>query len=114
MTTRGPLLPLLGSDPNTPRDLHLVGRYALGVDWQDRHGSIYPFDFLRASCACPSCAAPEPGSGAAAPPGEPAWPVEIRKEGPGLRIRWQDGHETVFGGGELRRICRCAACTGAP
>jgi len=33
-------LKILGQpDPNVPKDVHLVGRYALGVDWADNHGS---------------------------------------------------------------------------
>src|SRR4051812_38397754 len=36
-------IPLLGQpDPNVPSDVHLVGRYAIGVTWADTHGSIYP------------------------------------------------------------------------
>ena len=104
-------LPLLGPDPNAPRDVHLVGRYALGVDWQDNHHSIYPFEFLRESCGCPRCAA-VPARVAAPAGAPPAWPTAITREGTGLRIHWQDGHETTFGGRELRRICRCAACVG--
>lgn len=107
-TGKGPLLPLLGADPNAPRDVRLVGRYALGVDWQDNHGSIYPFDFLRASCPCPTCAGALPAGGEAG-----AWPVEIKRDGTGIRIAWQDGHATAFAGHELRRLCRCAACTKA-
>jgi len=108
---RGRLLPLLGPDPNTPRDVRLVGRYALGVDWQDGHGSIYPFDYLRGACACPACAA---AAGGGAPAGDAGtWPVEIKKEGTGLRIRWQDGHQTSFAGAELRGLCRCATCAAA-
>lgn len=105
-------LPLFGQDPHALAGVHLVGRYALGVDWQDRHSSIYPFEHLRAACACAECGAAEP---AGPPPaaGTPAtWPVEIAREGTGLRIRWQDGHETRLGGPELRRLCRCALCTG--
>ena len=50
------LLPLLGQpDPNAPKDVHLVGRYAVGVTWGDDHGSIYPFEGLRRACACGSC-----------------------------------------------------------
>ena len=106
---KGPLLSILGRDPNVPRDVRLVGRYAIGVDWQDDHASIYPFEFLRAACPCPGCASRSPGPLADAQ----TWPVEIRKAGAGLRIRWQDGHETIFGGRELRQLCRCAACTTA-
>ena len=106
MTRKG-LLPLVGPDPSAPRDLHLVGRYALGVDWQDNHHSIYPFELLREACSCPVCAAgPAAVSAATAEP----WPTEITREGTGLRIRWRDGHETRFTGGALRRLCRCAAC----
>jgi len=111
MAMKGPL-PLLGPDPNAPKDVHLVGRYALGVSWQDNHSSIYPFEFLRHACACSICA----GAQAAVAPRpvaeEAPWPTAIKKEGTGLRIQWQDGHETTFGGRELRQICRCAACTG--
>ncbi len=112
-SSKGPRLPLLGPDPNAPRDVHLVGRYAIGVEWQDHHASIYPFEFLRSSCGCAACG--DATQAGAPPPSKPeqTWPVEIRKDGPGLRIRWQDGHETSFGGRELRQLCRCAACTEA-
>ena len=100
-------LPLLGPNPNAPRNVHLVGRYALGVDWQDSHSSIYPFEVLRESCGCPSCHAAPPGGTAQ------AWPTVVTRQGTGLRIRWEDGHETTFDGHELRRICRCAACKGS-
>jgi DUF971 family protein len=108
-----PLLPLVGRDPNAPRDVRLVGRYALGIDWQDGHGSIYPFEFLRLQCPCAACAetrdssAPEPLGPAA------AWPTEIKRDGASLRIRWQDGHETIHAGRDLRPLCRCAVCTKA-
>lgn len=105
-----PLLPLLGADPSTPTDVHLVGRYAIGVAWQDRHSSIYPFELLRGACPCGAC-----GSVAAAdepPAGVPAtWPVDIKREAGGLRIRWQDNHETRLDGPALRQLCRCASCT---
>jgi hypothetical protein len=80
-----------------------VGRYALGVDWEDGHGSIYPFEGLRASCGCQACVASPPAVAS-------SWPAEIKREPPGLRIRWQDGHETVFDGRDLRERCRCAVC----
>ena len=47
MTIKG-ILPILGQgNPGEPKDIHLVGRYALGVSWGDGHSSIYPFDRLR-------------------------------------------------------------------
>jgi DUF971 family protein len=105
---RGPLLPLLGRDPNGLRDVRLVGRYAIGVDWQDDHGSIYPFEQLRGGCPCGACGDRE---GALAE--VQVWPVAITKAGTGLHIRWQDDHETVYGGRELRQLCRCATCGAA-
>jgi DUF971 family protein len=97
------LLPLVGADPNRPDGLSLVGRYALGVTWQDRHGSIYPFTLLRAACPCGACV-PDPAP----------WPTEIRRETGQLRIVWQDGHETMLEYSGLRRRCPCAQCAAPP
>ena len=69
------LLPLVGADPNRPSAVSLVGRYALGVTWQDGHGSIYPFELLRLACPCGAC-----------PPVPAAWPTEIRREEGALRV----------------------------
>lgn len=99
-------LPLLGQpDPAAPKRVHLVGRYALGVDWADDHGSIFPFEPLRRRCACGGCAA------GALPPGA-AWPEEINRAPDGLVVRWSDGHESRYPYSGLRAACRCAACTG--
>ena len=87
-----------------------MGRYALGVDWQDNHGSIYPFEVLRRACPCSMCAATRASGPAPACAAAELWPDEIRRESTGLRIRWQDGHETTFGGQALRDLCRCAMC----
>ncbi|PYN12157.1 MAG: hypothetical protein DME05_22350, partial [Candidatus Rokuibacteriota bacterium] len=73
-------IPILGQgDPNRPKDIHLVGRYALGVDWTDGHGSIYPFEFLRRACACGACAEA---------PATAAAPRELKKLDEGLRVVW--------------------------
>ena len=93
------LLPLLGADPNRPDGVTLVGRYALGVTWQDRHDSIYPFTVLRQACPCGACGA-DPA----------AWPTEIRREPGHLRVVWQDGHETMLAYADLRARCPCAQC----
>lgn len=93
------LLPLVGADPNRPGALALVGRYALGLTWQDSHGSIYPFFTLRAACPCGACG-----------PAPEAWPTEIRREAGHLRVVWQDGHESLLPYPELRLRCPCAQC----
>ena len=37
-------------------EISLVGRYAIWVRWSDGHSTgIYPFDKLRAACACETC-----------------------------------------------------------
>ena len=101
------LLPLLGQpDPNAPKDVHLVGRYAVGVTWSDDHGSIYPFAQLRRDCPCGACAA------LTAPPPAAVWPTEIIRTDAGLRVVWADGHQSLYPFPELRGRCRCAGCTG--
>ena len=100
-------LPIVGQpDPGVPLDVHLVGRYALGVTWGDNHGSIYPFDHLRRACACGACAALD------APAGPSAWPQAIKKTEGALRVTWGDGHESLYPYPDLRAVCRCAGCTG--
>ena len=99
-------LPILGQpNPSQPKDVHLVGRYALGVTWADDHSSIYPFDRLRLD---------DPGGEA-----EPAevteamsWPRDIKKLPDALRVTWSDGHQSVYPYAALRALCRCAGCTG--
>ena len=101
------LLPLLGQpDPNAPADVHLVGRYAVGVTWADHHGSIYPFDRLRGACPCGDCGAL--GATTAAQ----VWPQEITRTPAGLRVLWADAHESLWPYPELRALCQCAGCTG--
>jgi DUF971 family protein len=100
-------LPILGQpNPDVPKDVHLVGRYALGVTWGDGHGSIYPFEHLRRGCGCGACAemtALEPAM---------IWPAEIKRTDDGLALRWSDTHASFYRYPDLRTLCRCAACTG--
>jgi DUF971 family protein len=101
------LLPLLGQpDPNGVADVHLVGRYAVGVTWADAHGSIFPFDRLRRDCPCGGCAE----LGALTP--TQGWPREISRTAPGLRVVWADEHESLWPYADLRALCQCAGCTG--
>jgi DUF971 family protein len=100
-------LPLLGQpDPNTPKDVHLVGRYAVGVTWGDDHGSIFPFERLRRDCQCGSCVALDVLTLAQ------GWPQEIKQTPEGLRVVWADAHASLWAYDELRALCRCAGCTG--
>jgi DUF971 family protein len=40
------------------QDIEPVGRYGLRLVWRDGHNTgIYTFDYLRALCPCPECAA---------------------------------------------------------
>jgi len=100
-------LPILGQpNPDAPRDVHLVGRYALGVTWADDHGSIYPFEPLRRACGCGACGTLGAVAEAA------TWPESIRRTDAALTVTWADAHASVYPYAELRALCRCAACTG--
>jgi DUF971 family protein len=100
-------LPILGQpNPDLPRDVHLVGRYALGVTWADEHGSIYPFEQLRRGCPCGACA----DLATVAP--AMAWPQDIKRLDGGLAVTWSDSHASLYPYAALRLLCRCAACTG--
>ncbi len=100
-------LPILGQpNPSEPRDIHLVGRYALGVTWADDHSSIYPFDRLRLD---------DPGRGAEQDTGltqAMSWPRDIKKLSDSLRVTWTDGQQSLYPYALLRSLCRCAGCTG--
>lgn len=99
-------LPIVGQpDPSEPKDVHLVGRYAVGTTWADNHASIYPFDRLRQDCPCGACA------DLALTP-EMTWPSGIKKTPEGLAVRWSDGHVSLYPYAALRALCRCAGCTG--
>lgn len=88
-----------------------VGRYALGVEWADRHESIIPYKGIRRACPCDACSVAEPPS--VAPQGE--HPVRLERLGDAsLFIGWADGHETILLTDELRAMCRCAHCAGEP
>jgi len=107
-------LPILGQpNPHEPKDVHLVGRYALGVTWADNHSSIYPFQRLRLDD--PARTQTDPGDASA--PEETLteamrWPREIKKEPDALRVTWSDGHVSVYPFPALRAQCKCAGCTG--
>jgi len=100
-------LPILGQpNPSEPKDVHLVGRYALGVTWADDHSSIYPFDRLRLDDA-----ALKDRPDVQLTPAM-SWPRDIKKLSEGLRVIWTDEHESLYPYDELRALCRCAGCTG--
>jgi DUF971 family protein len=90
-----------------------VGRYALGVTWQDKHDSIFPFTSLRRLCPCLEC---EKSGAATREPREPERKLEglLRIEDASVMLHWGDGHETLFLVEELRELCGCAACKGEP
>src|SRR6266545_4181476 len=92
-------LPILGQpSPDEPKDVHLVGRYAVGVTWADDHSSIYPFERLRLDDPTRTDEALESLTELM------RWPRDITKR--------SDGHESVYAFPALRALCRCAGCTG--
>jgi DUF971 family protein len=88
-----------------------VGRYALGVQWGDRHDSILPYATLRRACPCDACTARED---APVPP-EAERLVRVETLGDqSVFLQWADGHDTLLLLEELRDLCRCARCVAEP
>lgn len=50
--TRRKSLPMFKVEKYTIAEMNFVGNYALGVNWQDKHRSIYPWAMLSAACRC--------------------------------------------------------------
>jgi DUF971 family protein len=49
-------LPLLGTGELNALQIGLVGRYAISIQWSDRHNDgIYSYDTLRELCPCDDC-----------------------------------------------------------
>lgn len=102
----------LSPDASHVEKLKEVGRYALGVEWGDRHESILPYRNIRAVCPCESCVGTDPMAPRPTAADQPAT-VDILG-GQSIFFRWSDGHETVMLLEELRMLCRCARCAGEP
>ena len=90
-----------------------VGRYALGVQWGDRHDSILPYRNLRRACSCETCTAAVPAAEPRTPEAERLARAELIGDR-SVFLRWGDGHESLFLLSELRDLCRCARCVGEP
>ncbi|KAF0248564.1 MAG: hypothetical protein FD167_2035 [bacterium] len=48
-------LPLFKVEKYQITNMHYVGNYALGVEWQDNHHSIFTWKLLSEECPCESC-----------------------------------------------------------
>jgi DUF971 family protein len=93
------------------RDLHEVGRYAVGMHWNDGHESIFPLDNLRLQCPCLKCK--DEAKGKMSDDSRRLHQL-IRLGESAVFLNWLDGHETIYTMAQLRALCRCAHCVGEP
>ena len=107
-----PLVARLEGDAVRIERLKEVGRYALGVEWADRHDSILPYRQLRLACPCERCAAAPPPTELPAAAEQPRRLEQLGEES--LFIGWADGHDTLLLLVELRALCRCSRCVAEP
>ncbi len=93
------------------KSLSEVGRYAIGIVWNDGHDSIFPLENLRRACPCDVCKGHVGGQIAEA---SQRLRQFSRLGEQGVFIAWIDGHETVYTTEDLRSLCRCAYCVAEP
>jgi DUF971 family protein len=93
------------------KSLNEVGRYAIGIVWNDGHDSIFPLEGLRRGCACNVCKGYLKGT---IPEASQHLKQFSRLGENGVFIAWVDGHETLYTTADLRSLCRCAYCAGEP
>ena len=93
------------------KELHEVGRYAVGVQWVDGHGSIFSLENLRRGCPCEACNGNVNGD---VPPASLRMRQLSRLGETAVFIGWADGHETIYTMPQLRNLCRCAHCIAEP
>ena len=93
------------------KTLQEVGRYAIGIVWNDGHDSIFPLETLRRTCPATSA---RPTSSGAIPEASQRLRQFSRLGDSGVFIAWVDGHETLFTTDDLRSLCRCAYCVAEP
>jgi DUF971 family protein len=91
--------------------LNEVGRYAVGVLWDDGHDSIYPYENLRRYCPCNACGGRVDGE---IPAASQRLAHLSRFGDKAVFIGWADGHETLYTMAQLRDLCRCARCVQEP
>jgi DUF971 family protein len=93
------------------KSLNEVGRYAVGMHWNDGHESIYPLDNLRRQCPCLKCCGAVKQELA-----EQSRRLNqlVRLGDAAVFLGWLDGHETIYTLPQLRALCRCAYCVGEP
>ena len=93
------------------KTLNEVGRYAVGMHWNDGHESIFPLDNLRRHCPCLKC-----NDGVKGDLSEDSRRLyQLARLGDAaVFLNWRDGHETLYTLPQLRSLCRCAYCAGEP
>jgi len=104
-------MPLAKSKRPVIKTLHEVGRYAIGIVWNDGHDSIFPLENLRRACPCDICKGHVSGT---IPEASQRLRQFSRLGESGVFIAWVDGHETLYTTDDLRSLCRCAYCVAEP
>ena len=104
-------MPVVKSKRPVIKTLQEVGRYAIGVVWNDGHDSILPLETLRRACPCDECKGYVKGT---IPEANQRLRQFSRLGEQGAFIGWTDGHETLYTNSDLRSLCRCAYCVGEP
>ena len=96
-----------------------VAAQTFSIEWADGHHTMYPLDGLRRACPCATCQGHSHMNELPDPeifrlPALMQWKaLKVVPGGSiGLRLIWDDGHDTgIYSWERLRAMCPCEACT---
>jgi len=101
-----------------PKGIKQLSNFAIEINWNDEHRSVFDVRKLRLACPCANCVDERTGKKTLQDDAvaENVKPQRIQSVGRyAMNITWSDGHNTgIYTYEKLRQLCDCEVCQGKP